>query len=219
MDKGKLIVLEGLDSSGKATQTKLLSEKLEKKGFKTKTHSFPRYNEFFGKLIAKYLKGEFGDKKEVSEEFVSLLYSLDRYEVKEQIESELKQGFILLMDRYYTSNFAYQTAKIEKEKRKEFLEWLEKIESKMPAPDLVFFLDVPVDFSQELMDSREQKTYMNEKKDMHEKDSDYQKKVRKVFLGLCKTENWILIKCVSEGKLKTKEEINKTLWKAIEREL
>ncbi len=219
MDKGKLIVLEGLDSSGKATQTKLLSEKLEKKGFKVKTYSFPRYQEFFGKLIAKYLKGEFGKKEEVSEEFVSLLYSLDRYELKEQIESELEQGFILLMDRYYTSNFAFQAAKLEKEKRKDFLDWLEKIESKMPAPDLVFFLDVPADFSQELMDSRQQKSYMKEKKDVHEKDLSYQKKVREVFLELCKNKNWILFECISKGKLKSKEEINEILWSKLETEL
>ena len=220
MKTGKIIVLEGLDSSGKATQAKLLEEKLEKNKIKTKTYSFPRYNEFFGKLIAKYLKGELGKKEVLSEEFVSLLYSLDRYEIKKEIEEKLSQEFTLIMDRYYTSNFAFQTAKFEsKEKRKEFIEWLKKIESKMPAPDLVFFLDIPVEFSQKLMDSRKQKDYMKEKKDIHEKDLDYQKKVREMFLWLCeKEENWVKISCVSNEKLKSKEEISEMLWQAIQKQ-
>jgi len=220
MKTGKIIVLEGLDSSGKATQAKLLEEKLEKNKIKTKTYSFPRYNEFFGKLIAKYLKGELGKKEVLSEEFVSLLYSLDRYEIKKEIEEKLSQEFTLIMDRYYTSNFAFQTAKFEsKEKRKEFIEWLKKIESKMPAPDLVFFLDIPVKFSQKLMDSRKQKDYMKEKKDIHEKDLDYQKKVREMFLWLCeKEENWVKISCVSNEKLKSKEEISEMLWQAIQKQ-
>lgn len=213
-----LIVLEGLDSSGKATQTKLLEEKLKEKGIKTKTYSFPRYNEFFGKLIAEYLKGKFGKKEDVPEEFVSLLYSLDRYEIKKEINSFLEKGFVVLMDRYYTSNFAYQTAKFSKEKkRKDFLGWLKKLESAMPFPDMVFFLDVPVEFSQKLMDSRKQKDYMKEKKDIHEKDLDYQKKVREMFLELCRTEkNWFIVECTEKGKLKTKEKINDFLWSKIE---
>ncbi len=211
--KGKIIVFEGLDSSGKATQAALLEEKLKEKNIKTKLYSFPRYNSFFGKLIAKYLKGEFGLKEEIPEEFVSLLYSLDRYEIKKEIEEKLKNGFTLIMDRYYTSNFGFQTAKFtEKNEKKMFLDWLKKIESKMPAPDLVFFLDVPMEFSQKLMDSRKQKDYMNEKKDIHEKDLSYQKKVRDIFLELCeKEEKWVKLDCVLREKLKSKEEINELI--------
>ncbi len=214
--KGKLLVFEGLDASGKATQTKLLEEKLKEKGIKTKTYSFPRYNSFFGEMIAKYLKGELGEKEEVPEEFVSLLYSLDRYEIKKEIQAFLEKDFVVLMDRYYTSNFAFQTAKFDDLKeRKRFLDWLEKIESKMPEPDLVFFLDVPVEFSQKLMDSRKQKEYMKEKKDIHEKDLNYQKKVREMFLELTKKENWFLISCVSEDKLQSKEKITELIWNKV----
>ena len=218
MNKGRIIVLEGLDSSGKATQTRLLREKLEEKGIKTKVYSFPRYNELFGRLIAKYLKGELGEKESLPKEFVPILYSLDRYEVKKEIEEKLNQGFALVMDRYYTSNFAYQSAKFtEENKRKEFIEWMKKIESRMPSPDLVFFLDVPVGFSQKLMDSRKQKEYMQEKKDIYEKDVGYQQKVRTAFLELCdKESNWIKIKCVSDNRLKTKEEISELIWKSVE---
>lgn len=218
MNKGKIIVFEGLDSSGKATQTKLLEEKLKAKGVKTKTYSFPRYNKFFGKLIAKYLKGELGEKESLPEEFVSLLYSLDRYEVKEEIEEKLNHGFTLIMDRYFTSNFAYQSAKFEEEKKRtEFIAWMKKIEARMPSPTIVFFLDVPIEFSQKLMDSRMQKEYMKERKDIHEKDLEYQRKVRKAFLELCSAEkNWFKIACASKGKLKTKEEISELIWKALQ---
>jgi len=220
MNKGRIIVLEGLDSSGKATQTELLKEKLEKNGVKAKIYSFPRYNEFFGKLIAKYLKGELGKKEVLPEEFVSLLYSLDRYEIKKEIEEKLGQGFTLIMDRYYTSNFAYQSAKFEDTKKKsEFIEWMKKIEERMPKPDLVCFLDVPAEFSQKLMDSRKQKDYMKEKKDIHEKDFGYQKKVRKEFIELCgKERNWIKIDCVEGNKLKTKNEISEMLWKHVKKQ-
>lgn len=211
--KGRLVVLEGLDSSGKATQAKLLKEKLEAKGKKVKAYSFPRYESFFGKMIAKYLKGELGEKEFISEEFVSLIYSLDRYEVRNEITSFLEKGFIVLMDRYYTSNYAFQTAKLEESKRKDFLDWLKKIESRMPAPDLVFFLDVPSEVSQKLMESRKQKDYMKEKKDIHEKDLLYQKKVREMFLELCRTEkNWVKISCVSGNKMKSVEEINEIVY-------
>jgi len=220
MRKGKIIVLEGLDSSGKATQTKLLKEKLDKLKIKNAVYSFPRYNSFFGKLISKYLKGELGEKESLPEEFVSLLYSLDRYEIKEKIESDLNNGYVILMDRYYTSNFGFQTAKKEENQKKDFLDWLKKLESRMPAPDKVLFLDIAVDFSQKLMDSRKQKDYMKEKKDIHEKDLDYQKKVRKMFLELCKTEkNWVLIKCAEENKLKTIQEIHEMIWKETQQEL
>ncbi len=220
MNKGKIIVFEGLDSSGKATQTAILAEKLKEKGIKTKIFSFPRYESFFGKLIAKYLKGELGKKEELSEEFVSLLYSLDRYEIKNEIKELLEKGFVLLMDRYYTSNFGFQTAKFEsRQKKHEFLDWLKKIEAGMPSPDLVFFLDVPIEFSQKLMESRKQKNYMKEKKDIHEKDLIFQKKTREIFLELCKKEeNWIKIDCVSKEKLKSKNEIHQEIWKITEKQ-
>jgi dTMP kinase len=207
-------VLEGLDSSGKATQARLLEKRLKEKGIKTRIYSFPRYNSLFGKLIGRYLKGEFGKKENIPQEFVSILYSLDRYEIKNEIESLLKKGFVVLMDRYYTSNFAFQGAKFKGKKKKEFMKWIKKLESRMPSPNAVFFLDVPVEVSQNLMKTRKQKNYMKTKKDIHEKDIMYQKRVRKTFIELCKQEkNWMLIKCMHKGKLKNIKEINDLLWK------
>lgn len=178
--KGKIIVVEGTDASGKHTQSKLLAEKLEKEGKEVAFFSFPRYETFFGKLVTKYLQGEFGSLKEVKPELASLLYSLDRYDALSKIEELLKQGKIIVCDRYTASNVAHQAAKFQGSDREKFIEWVESIESRLPMPDLTIFLDLPVEISAKLMHSRKRE------KDIHELDLDYLEATRQVYSELSK---------------------------------
>ena len=204
--KGKIIVIEGADASGKHTQSKLLVERLEKNGNEVEFFSFPRYETFFGKLVKKYLLGEFGSLKEVKPELASLLYSLDRFDAMPQIEKSVGNGKIVVCDRYTASNIAHQAAKFQGEKRRQFIEWIESVESRLPSPDLTIFLDLPVEVSAKLMQSRQRE------KDIHELDLDYLKATRQVYAGLSKKGGWQRIECSSGSGIKPMEEIHKDVW-------
>jgi len=150
--KGKLIVIDGIDGAGKATQTKLLIKRLKKEGHKTATLDFPQYyNNFFGKLIGRFQNGEFGDAPTTNPYLASVLYAADRWESKSKIEKQLKERRIVVLDRYVSANQIHQGGKIlgAKEK-KNFLDFLEEMEVKIfkiPKPDEIIFLNVPYQFS------------------------------------------------------------------------
>ncbi|NUN11422.1 dTMP kinase [Candidatus Micrarchaeota archaeon] len=210
---GKIIVFEGLSAAGKATQSKLLLDFLEKKT-KTKTMAFPTYQATeFGVLVARYLKGEFGAKEDLPE-FASLLYSLDRYQFKKEIENYLKEDYYLVFDRYTTSNLAYQSAFFEGEKKQELIEWMKIVDSRMPKPDAVVFLDVPRSFTEQLILQRNQKNSLT-KKDIHETDRDYEEKVRETYLQEAKKQGWIIIDCVQDNEMKSREEIHANVLSAL----
>ncbi len=208
--KGKIIVIEGTDASGKYTQSKLLVESLEKMGKDVVFFSFPRYETFFGKLVKKYLQGEFGSLKEVKPELASLLYSLDRYDALPEIESLLRQEKVVVCDRYIASNVAHQAAKFEGIERKKFIKWVESVESRLPKPDLTIFLDLPVEVSAKLMHLRKRE------KDIHELDLDYLRKTRQVYVELSEKGNWSRIECVSGFGIKSREEIHKLVLEKIQ---
>ncbi len=208
--KGKIIVIEGADASGKYTQSKLLAKKLEREGKEVAFFSFPRYDTFFGKLVTKYLQGEFGSLKEVKPELASLLYSLDRFDALPKIEEFLKQGKTIVCDRYTASNVAHQAAKFHGSGQKKFIEWIESVESRLPKPDLTIFLDLPVEVSAKLMHSRKRE------KDIHELDLDYLKATRQVFLELCEKGNWSRIECSSGLGIKPRDKIHKLIWEKVE---
>jgi dTMP kinase len=205
--KGKLIVIEGVDSSGKHTQAKLLLKRLKKEGKKAVLVSFPRYSTFFGKLVKKYLKGDFGALKKVRPELASLLYSLDRFDAMPWLEEQLSSGKIVVCDRYTASNIAHQASKFKGKKRKEFISWVQGVESRLPKPDATIFLDLPVSVSAKLMSKRKRK------KDIHELDLPYLRETRKVYLSLSKRPAWSKIECQKGLGIKSREEIHKLLWK------
>ena len=211
--KGRLLVIEGADASGKHTQSKLLAERLEKEGHKVAFFSFPRYETFFGKLVTKYLQGEFGSLKEVKPELASLLYSLDRYDALPEIEKALKQGKAVVCDRYVASNVAHQAAKFQGGERKQFIEWVESVELRLPKPDLTIFLDLPVEVSAKLMQSRARE------KDIHELNKPYLEATRQVYLKLAKQSGWITINCASQKGIRSREEIHELVWESIARPL
>lgn len=220
--KGRLIVLEGIDGSGKATQSGLLAGRLKKEGFSVEMVSFPRYESFFGKLVGNYLRGEFGSKESISPELSALLYSLDRFEFKPEMEKLLKEGKIVVCDRYSASNFAHQAAKFSSAvERKCFLDWIVGVESRLPEPFVTFFLDMPVPAAKKLLLSRQSSKHKNAKElDVHEQDFSYLEETRKVYLGLAEKFGWVVIECAvqsgREWSILPKEKVHSLVWKGLE---
>lgn len=210
MSKGRFICIEGSDASGKKTQVGILKDNLEAKGHKVKVLDFPDYDSFFGSLISKYLRGEFGDLDELQPEIPSILYALDRYQHKEQLHRDMVDFDFVLANRYTQSNLAFQGAKFpDADERAQFIQWVEQMESRIPQPDLVIFLYVPIEVSQELMESREDKEYLQgEKKDIHEKDREYQKKVSDVYQELSERLDWELVYCTEDDEMRSIEDIS-----------
>lgn len=221
--KGKLIVIDGIDGSGKATQTKLLIKRLKKEKFKIATIDFPQYyNNFFGELIGRFQNNEFGNAPKISPYLASILYAADRWETKEKIEKWLEDGRIVLLDRYSSSNQIHQGGKISNPKEREkFLKWLEKMEFnifKIPKPDAIIFLNVPYKISKKLLTKKNSRSYIkNAKSDKVEKSRVYQESSYQQSLSLVrKYNNWTEINCIKNNKLLSIEEINDLIWNRVE---
>ena len=212
----KLIVLEGLDSSGKSTQSKLILKHFEKLEKKIKYLHFPMYgHNQFSDVIVKFLKGEFGDINEVDPLFVANIYAMDRYKYKEQLIKDLKENDIVILDRYVFSNLAFQGAKYEDEKkRKEIVEWIWKFEFdflSLPYPDLMIFFDVPLDTIQERLNIErvgDDRDYLDGEKDIHEQDIKFQSDVRDVYFSMKDRKNYHIINAYDNGLLTPKELFN-----------
>jgi dTMP kinase len=221
MKKGKFIVIDGTDGSGKATQTKLLVGRLKKEGYKVRAIDFPQYyKNFFGKMIGECLVGKYGNFLNVDPHIASVLYAADRWESSEIIKKYLKDGYIVIADRYSSSNQIHQGGKIKNlRKRKEFLEWLEKMEFnifKIPKPDLIIYLDVPVNVSKNLLQNKKaknRKKYSNGKKDLSENNLRYANNSKNSAIKLIEEyNNWMRIDCINDNKLMSIEEVGEIVW-------
>lgn len=220
--KGKFIVIDGIDGSGKATQTKLFIKRLEESNYKVSTIDFPQYyKNFFGKMTGRYLSGEFGKADEVSPYLASIIYALDRWESKDFILRELKKGKTVVCDRYTSANMIHQGGKIKnKTEREKLVNWLSKMEFEVlsiPKPDLVIFLDVPSEIGQKLVDKKSEREYIKGKKrDIHEDDSNHLMNARKQALKLAKqNKNWLKINCLKEGELLSIENVSDLVWENV----
>ena len=196
---GKLIVIEGTDSSGKETQTKRLFEKLEEKGLKVKKISFPNYDSPACEPVKMYLSGAFGeDAMKVNPYPVSTMYAIDRYaSFKTDWEKFYNEDGIIVTDRYVTSNMVHQASKIKDlDEKKQYLNWLEDLEYEkmgIPRPDLVIFLNMPTEMAVKLMAERKNKITGEEKKDIHERDKEYLKESHANACKIANTYNLSLI--------------------------
>ena len=197
----KLFVIEGVDGSGKSTQIKLLSEFLTKKGYSIGFLHFPRTDApWFGELIARFLRGEFGSLNEVDPYLVALLYAGDRRDASEMIRGWLNNGQIVLLDRYTYSNIAYQCAKIDDlSEQDKLMNWILKLEFEhfgIPKPDLNLFLDVPFYFTEKKLRSErsgDDRTYLKGTRDIHEESLNFQKKVRDIYLKVARSDNRLAV--------------------------
>lgn len=219
--KGKLIVIDGIDGSGKSTQSGLLLKHLKQDGRKVKVADFPEYySNFFGAFIGHCLSEQYYNFVKVHPKIASVLYAADRFESKNKIEKWLREGNIVIANRYASANQIHQGGKIANTKKREnFLKWLAEMEYKVfkiPKPDAVIYLDVPIPTVMKLIKERNQngkRNYLGKKKDVAEIDKNYMENSRKSALWLAKTQKgWIKIDCVRSGKLETRQEIHKKVY-------
>lgn len=219
--KGKLIVFDGADGSGKTVQTQLYLDYLKKKNIPHLLVDFPQYEGFYGKVAAMYLRGEFGPIHQVSPFLISMIFALDRSTIKEKIVNTLESGGIVVANRYTTSNIAHQTANIHDEsKRTELINWIEELEYKelkLPKEDTVIYLYVPwkvgMKLSEEKLVNGNHHDYLKGQFDIHEKDERHRVETEEIYLSLAKNRsNWIKIYCVnSDGNLRSKESIHEEI--------
>lgn len=217
---GKLLVIEGLDGSGKDTQTRLLSEKLTKRGLENTVISLPHYEDDSSALVKLYLGGAFGSRPgDVNAFAASSFYAVDRFAgYKTRWGADYENGKIILANRYTTSNACHQMTKLERTQWDSFLQWLFHYEYDLlgiPKPDGVIFLDMPVEVSQTLLAAR----YAgNEgKKDVHERDVEYLSACHEAAAYCAQKLGWKTIACAKGGKPKTVEEISDAVFSCAER--
>jgi len=217
INRMKLFVIEGVDGAGKSTQIKLLRNYFSENGYNSEYMHFPRTKApYFGELIAKFLRGEFGALNDVDPYLVAMLYAGDRKDASEIINNWLKDGKIVLLDRYTYSNIAYQCAKLqEPAPQDELMRWILSLEFDhfaIPRPDINIFLDVPFSFTEKkLSDTRtgDDRTYLNGTRDIHEESLEFQKNVRDIYLKVARTdERLAIVNCSnSSGLMLTPDEI------------
>jgi dTMP kinase len=219
--RGTLIALEGIDGSGKRTQLDLLAHALEARGLATLRISFPRYESSFGKLIARYLNGDFGSIEAVDPHLSALLYAGDRLEAKGELESALAAGKIVLADRYIGSNLAHQSERVPPGEREEFLAWLKRLEyglCGLPVEDLVVYLRVPAAEAHRLIGLKPARTYTSRQRDMLEADVTHLEQTAMIYDRLATGTNWVRVDCTNpvSGGLYSPAEIHRVLLHAVD---
>ena len=220
--KGKVIVIEGLDGSGKATQTQILFDRLLAERIKVRKVSFPDYQSPSSALVKMYLSGEFGTNPEdVHAYAAAVFYAVDRYaSFKKDWGNDYADGAVILCDRYVTSNAIYQMAKVQKEDRESYLEWLSELEYEklgVPKPDFVIYLDVPSEISQALMSKRYDGD--ESKKDLHERNLSYLADCAESAAFSAQRLNWSVVNCVENSQLRSMDDISTEILKLIKEKL
>ena len=215
---GKLIVIEGTDGSGKSTQFRLLTKRLddEKRSFQKLV--FPQYSEPSSALIRMYLGGEFGTKpSDVNAYAASAFFAVDRYASYKKVWGQwYENGGLILSDRYTTSNAVHQASKEPEETRDEFMKWLYEFEYDrlgLPRPDLTIYLDVPTDFTEKLLRHREADT--DTKADIHEQDMEYLATCRRIGKAAANFYGWTVIECVRDSAMRSIEDIHEEIYRHV----
>ncbi len=225
--KGKFIVIDGTDGSGKATQVELLAKALTNEGYKVKVADFPEYEEnFFGKFIGHCLSEQYYNWLNVHPKIASVVYAADRFESKEKLEKWLKEGNVVISNRYVSANQIHQGGKIANPKKREaFIKWLDEMEYKVfkiPKPDLTLYLSLPIDIVLELIAKREssqmKRKYLRKHKDVHENDVNFLINSRKSAMWLVnKIPNFSKIDCAKKKEILSREEIHNMVYKEVKK--
>jgi dTMP kinase len=204
----KLFVIEGVDGAGKSTQIKMLRDFFNSKGYSCEYLHFPRTDTpYFGELISRFLRGEFGALNEVDPYLVAMLYAGDRKDASGLITNWLKDGKVVLLDRYTYSNIAYQCAKLNDTKaQSELMKWILTLEFShfaIPRPDLNIFLDVPFIFTENKLSKTrigDDRNYLNGTRDIHEESLAFQKNVRDIYFRVAQNDDHlVLIDCSNKN--------------------
>lgn len=216
--KGKLIVFEGTDGSGKATQARMMAERLEREQIKFRVIDFPRYGNPFAEPAKLYLQGALGSNPgDVSAYASSVLFAVDRLaSYKEDWGEAYEAGEVILANRYTTSNAVHQASKLPDNEREQYLDWLFDLEYgklELPKPDMVIYLDLPTALSEQMMRQREAATGTTA--DIHEQDPDYLRRCRDNARKVAKICDWKIIDCSRSGYIRTIEEIHEEAWQLI----
>lgn len=220
MNKGRFIVIEGTDGSGKKTQLDLLRRNFRKVGQRYETLDFPRYySNFWGALVGRFLNGEFGELDEVSPYLIAPFYAMDQASPREDIERWKKEGKFVLSNRYLSSSLAHQTAKLDEDERENFIEWLLEAGYKwlgMVREDLVIVLYFPPEISFRLANeknARKRKKYITGSKEIAEESLEHQRRAADMYLELSKRFNhWKLINCAdSKNNFRRKNDIQEEI--------
>lgn len=221
---GKLIVIDGGDGAGKATQVRLLVDRLRQEGKSVETLDFPQYTQnTFGKLIRECLDGHRGDFMAVDARIASTLYAADRFETKPRIEQWLKEDKVVVLDRYVSANMMHQGAKIDDpEALKSFLGWLDHMEHavfQIPRPDIIFYLEVPFMVRKKLKETAiaEKKHGSNVSVDLAERSDTHQAAVEERARDIVASyNNWYPIRCVDGECVRTREDIHYDVYKKVQ---
>ena len=219
--RGKFIVIEGIDGSGKRTQIELLVRALEAKGVAVAQIGFPNYEQFFGKLVGQFLNGDFGALEDVDPHFSAMLYAGDRLQAAPGIRADLDAGKMVLADRYIASNLAHQGSRVPGEKRGEFLAWLKKLEYEiyaLPPEDLVVYLRVNPEEAHRLVGEKTKRDYTRLKRDILEADLAHLNTAAQVYDQLAAQPNWVTIDGHERGAsaLRSPENIHQEILRAVE---
>jgi len=221
--QGKFIVIDGTDGSGKATQTQMLVARLESLGLAVAMVDFPQYGEKSAGLVEKYLNGEYGEADEVGPYRASIFYACDRYDASFKIKKWLRQGKIVVANRYVTANMGHQGGKIANPlERKNYFSWLYELEYEIfniPKPDLNIILHVDAAVAQRLVDQKGHRDYVNgTKRDLHEADINHLRRAEQVYLEIARTfPGFTLIECTENGQIMARQEIHNLVWQEASR--
>lgn len=211
-----LIVIEGIDGSGKGTQARRLQEWLPTQGHSASLISFPRYSEtHFGATIGRFLNGEFGQLEQVDPLLAATLYAADRFESKSVLLDQLASHDVVVADRYVPSNMAHQGAKKNGQERWQLQDWISTAEYdifQLPRADLVIHLDLPAETAQKLIARKSKRDYTDKAADLQEADRDYLDSVRQSYLDLAsKDESWRTVSLLDEDRLRSIEEVGEEI--------
>ena len=215
---GRLIVFEGTDGSGKATQSRLLCEHLRRENIPYKNINFPRYGQPSAAMVQEYLDGRLGRHPgDVNAYAASLFYAMDRYaSYKQDWGPFYEAGGLVIADRYTTSNAVHQASKLPEGERKAFLDWLFDTEYRLlelPKPDLVIYLDMPTEITEKMMRRREAATGTHA--DIHEQDEAYLKSCRDAAREIVRDCGWTVIRCARDDEPRTVEDIHDEVYRTV----
>lgn len=225
--KGKLIVIDGTDGSGKATQVDYLTKHLKKDGHTVKVVDFPEYyKNFFGKFIGHCLSEQYYNWLNIHPKIASVMYAADRWESSDEMRKWLKKGYIVIANRYVSANQIHQGGKTKNtKKRNDFLKWLDEMEYEVfgiPRPDLTLYLSLPINIVLKLLKNRDsskmKREYLKKKKDVHESDINHLINSRKSALKLEKEiPNFIKIECSKKGEILSREQVHEMVYKEVKK--